>query len=67
MSCRYSKLHKKLMGTYRYGMPPPPANDILGELRGTFVDWLKAHDLLSLSPVFMLCPIVFNYHFLVDL
>lgn len=48
-------------------MPPKPKGDSLEQLNLSFAELLKANDLLNLVPVFLLCPISFSYHFLVDL
>ena len=63
---RYTRLHKQLLGEYPLGMPPRPKNEQLGELNKNFMELLKRHDILSLIPVFVLCPVVFSYHFLVE-
>jgi len=63
----YTRLHKQLLGEYPLGMPPRPKNEQqLEELDKNFVELLKEHDLLSLIPVFVLCPVVFSYHFLLE-
>ena len=47
-------------------MPPRPKNEHLAELDKNFVELLEQNDLLSLIPVFVLCPVVFSYHFLLE-
>ena len=48
-------------------MPPKPKAESLQQLNMTFVEFLQKHHLLSLVPVFLLCPIVYSYHFLTQL
>lgn len=48
-------------------MPPKPRPDSLAQLNMSFAELLNKHDLLSLVPVFILCPVNFTYQFLVEL
>lgn len=48
-------------------MPPKPKGDSLQQLNMTFVKFLQKNDLLSLVPVFLLCPVIYSYHFLSEL
>ena len=44
----------RYLGNYRYGFPgKKPDPEILEELSGNFVDFLKKHDLEALIPVFV--------------
>jgi len=48
-------------------MPPKPKSEALQQLNMTFVELLQKNNLLSLVPVFLLCPIIYSYHFLTQL
>ncbi|KAM3578030.1 hypothetical protein VYU27_000130 [Nannochloropsis oceanica] len=64
---RYIRLHKQLLGEYPLGMPPRPKNEYLAALDQKFAELLEHHDLLILIPVFVLCPVVFSQHFLLEI
>ncbi|XP_061179497.1 uncharacterized protein LOC133188131 [Saccostrea echinata] len=49
---KYDRIHRCLFGNYSSELMPRPIPDVLHEIRGTFLDFLRRNDLLLLEPIF---------------
>ena len=58
---KYILVHKRLFGNYTGELMPRPTPQVLQEIRGTFMDFLKRHDLTSLHPLFLASHTIQGY------
>ncbi|XP_062601050.1 uncharacterized protein LOC134262698 [Saccostrea cucullata] len=49
---KYGRIHRCLFGNYSSELMPRPVPEILHEIRGSFLDFLRRNDLLLLEPIF---------------
>ena len=50
---RYIALHRQLFGNYTGELMPRPSRAVMHQIRGTFMNFLKRHNLASLKPIFL--------------
>ncbi|MFT4978357.1 MAG: putative NAD/FAD-dependent oxidoreductase [Myxococcota bacterium] len=62
---RYNRIHKRLLGDDYVGLlPPEPSDEVLEEIEGSFLDFLKRSGLSILVPIFMMTQTVQGYGYL---
>ena len=61
---RYVKIHQEMFGSYPGELMPRPGTGVMYRIRGTFLDFLKRENLLSLVPYFLITQTVQGYGYL---